>query len=677
MMKVHFVACNAFVGLLFLFFLLSMGIQSDIYFIHASGLVTKRASALSLAISKSNSRGRFDTGPTVSIPSEQRQSKIFKLNLLRPIFAATGGLLLGILAMALHPLLGKVQRKRSSWQLMSIAGPVPEESNEPDADGPNNILLEPEAEPFAVDGIDDVEDLSQGQMNAFEEEAKRLASGFGEGLGLAGGSIPDELLPKIAIVGMPNVGKSELFNRLTGEVKAVVHNTPGVTRDRMYGRGDWAGRDFVVIDTGGLTQVPEEMSYGLSEAGVKNLPAEIEKQAAIAVEQSDAIIFMVDGRQGVNSGDAKIAEWLKQRHGRKPTFMAVNKCESTRTLATAHDFWQYGLEPHPISANHGSGVGEFLSLVVERLPPPRRPKGSEANPDSKELRVAIVGRPNVGKSSILNAIVGQERAVVSDVAGTTRDSVDTLIVGPGDQSIRLVDTAGIRKRAKVGARSNKDTFEHMSVASALKAMKKADVVCLVVEATEDVTVQDFRLAELIAQEGRACVIVVNKWDIVKKQTVANKKKKELEEGVQACLRPVKWAPVVFVSALRKKGMGKVLRQVITVWENHAKRITTSTLNIVVREAFGRNMVSSPSGRRARVYYATQVAVHPPMFLFFVNDVKPFMKNSTYQTFLEKQLREAVGFEGTPLRFLWRASLSSRRKPLAPVRPQADPNMVGI
>eukprot|EP00667_Euglena_gracilis_P004783 EG_transcript_4812 len=662
---------------------LSVATWPNVHFVSGGSLASKATVSLVPIPILDVDRSSWISMPVPTVYAEKHlQPKRPETSSLIPALITSGGFLFGSFAFAIWLLLSKIvaQRPAPRWQLVSVAGdtvPEPEEADEAEAEAADygSVQLEPEAEPFAVEGLDEEGEVSERQWGAFEAEAQRLAQGLVGGAALlADDSIPDELLPKIAIVGVPNVGKSELFNRLTGEAKAVVHNTPGVTRDRMYGRGFWGGRDFVAIDTGGLTQVPEEMSYGLAEAGTKNLPAEIEKQAAIAVDQSDAIVFVVDGQHAPNSSDATIAAWLKQRHGRKPTFLAVNKCESSTTLASAHDFWEYGLEPHAISAKHGSGVADLLDLVVEQLPPPRKPTGAEVSPDSKEIRVAIIGRPNVGKSSILNAIVGEERAVVSDVAGTTRDAVDTLIVGPRNRPIRLVDTAGIRKRSKVGARSNKDTFEHISVASALRAMKKADVVCLVVDASEKVTQQDFRLAELIAQEGRACVIVVNKWDTVKKDGLAQKK---LEEDVQACLRPIKWAPVVFASALQKKGIGKILRQAIAVWENHAQRVSTATLNIVVRESFDRNMVSAPSGRRARVYYATQVAVHPPMFLLFVNDVKPFMKKDTYRAFLEKQFREAVGFEGTPLRFLWRASRNATRRSLAPVKPQADPGLVGV
>jgi len=571
----------------------------------------------------------------------------------------------------------KVTPEGSKWHQLSAAA---------DMDATEEALEEEEEyEVLQSEVVDDFDDLPEDQVASFELEARRVAATITGELILPSsnpstpdpGPIPTELLPKIAIVGLPNVGKSELFNRLAGEAKAVVHNTPGVTRDRMYARGDWAGKEFVVIDTGGLTKLPEEMRYGLVDnVGTVSLPREIERQAAIALGQSDVAIFVVDGRQAVNAGDAEIAEWLKNQFGHKPIFMAVNKCESEATLAGSADFWKYGLEPVPISAKHGNGVGDFLDLVIARLPPPRKAKGTEVNPNATEIRVAIVGRPNVGKSSLLNAIVGEERAVVSDIAGTTRDAVDTLIVGPGGRVIRLVDTAGIRKKAKVGARSNKDTFEHISVASALKAMKQADVVLLVVDASEKIPKQDFLLAELISQEGRACVIVVNKWDTVDQDTVQRKK---LEEDTQACLRPVSWAPVVFTSATKKSGIAKLLRTTIAVADEHARRLTTATLNIVVREAFALNMVSAPSGRRSRIYYATQVAVRPPTFLLFVNDTGRFIKDASYRQHVEKQLRQAVGFEGTPIRFLWRASRNAPRRPPPSPYPtlRADPKLAAV
>uniref|UniRef100_A0A7S4GHR9 GTPase Der n=1 Tax=Eutreptiella gymnastica TaxID=73025 RepID=A0A7S4GHR9_9EUGL len=466
---------------------------------------------------------------------------------------------------------------------------------------------------------------------------------------------PIELLPKVVIVGMPNVGKSQLYNRLTGEHKAVVHNTPGVTRDRMYGRGEWGGKEFVVTDTGGLTRLPEDISYGLSGDGLKDLPYEIERQAAIAVAEADAILFVVDGRLGVSDGDTEIANWLRAEYRHIPIFLAVNKCETLQQQLDSVDFWCYGMEPVPISAKHGNGTGDLLDKVVEVLPEPSKPQGNEIDPSLEEIKVAIVGRPNVGKSSILNALVGEERAVVSDLAGTTRDSVDTLIAGPEGRNFRLVDTAGMRRRAKVGGRANKDTFEHISVGSALRAMKRADVVCLVLDGMEKVTKQDYRLAELIQKEGRACVILVNKWD---KATPV--KGVQVQAGVRKCLRPISWARVLCISALREIGIDRILPAVQAARVEHSRRISTATLNLVVREAFSRNSVSAPSGRRGRIYYATQVAARPPTFLFFVNNIKGFMTDNTFSGFLDKQLRRSAGFEGSPIRFIWRASKNAPR-----------------
>ncbi|GAB5359710.1 hypothetical protein AAMO2058_000565900 [Amorphochlora amoebiformis] len=477
--------------------------------------------------------------------------------------------------------------------------------------------------------------------------------------------IPIECLPKVAIVGQPNVGKSELFNRLTGEYKAIVYDTPGVTRDRMYGRSYWGKKEFVVVDTGGLTRLPEDVYDELPADFSKRLPYEIEKQAAAAIAEADAVVLVVDGRAGLSTSDREIAEWLlhhrretaneNDSRGPKPVVLAVNKCENRDSILTARDFWELGIEPFPVSAKHGSGTAELLDALIKDLPEPRSIEEvrAEKEKEGETLSLAILGRPNVGKSSLLNRLVGEERAVVSSTAGTTRDAVDTTIKDPDtDTPYRLVDTAGIRKRAKVGARSNKDGFEHASVQQALKAMRRGDIALLVLDAQEGVLTQDFRLAELIEQEGRGCVILVNKWDLVPEH---EKDERSYKEGIRTQLRPVAWAPIIPVSAATGKGLSRILKTATEVGEQHSRTVSTATLNLCVQDALNHHVVSQRGGKVGRVYYGTQVAVKPPTFLLFVNDRKLFNENEGYQRYLERRLRKDMGLQGTPIRIMFRES----------------------
>eukprot|EP00887_Chlorella_sp_A99_P006783 scaffold2.g6783.t1 len=514
-------------------------------------------------------------------------------------------------------------------------------------------------------------------------------------------SLPDEILPKVAIVGRPNVGKSALFNRIVGQQVAIVYDYPGVTRDRLYTRAFWGGREFMLVDTGGLmtdaAKLPRDQQasrgagsaylsmHAISAAG---LPAAIERQAAAAVEEADALVLVVDGQSGSTATDEEILAWLRRSHPGKPIALAVNKCENAaKADLQAAEFWGTGLEPVPVSAISGSGTGELMERLVASLPPPPRAgAGTDADAGSA-VAVAIVGRPNVGKSSLLNSLAGEERSIVSSVAGTTRDAIDTQVTTTDGRTFKLVDTAGVRKRTAVA--SSKDGAESLSVERAFRAVRRSEVAVLVLDATEGITQQDFRLAEYIAAEGRACVVVVNKWDAMPVRTSASLA--EFEAGVRAQLRPVEWANIVFTSAKTGQRVKRVLdavtaaagrtarstpacRAVVvaapgvracarhsicchTPAEEHRRRITTSTLNLVLSDAAAwRQPPTTGSGRRGRVYYGTQAGVRPPSFVLFVND--PALFPEDYRKFIERQLRENVGFPGSPLRLLWRGKRGS-------------------
>eukprot|EP00466_Bigelowiella_natans_P015117 jgi/Bigna1/57048/fgenesh1_pm.2_\ len=420
----------------------------------------------------------------------------------------------------------------------------------------------------------------------------------------------------VAIVGQPNVGKSELFNRLTGEYKAIVYDTPGVTRDRMYGRSYWGKKEFVVVDTGGLTRLPEDVYDELPADFEKRLPYEIEKQAAAAIAEADAVVFVVDGRAGLSAADREIADWLLH-HRQKPIVLAVNKCESAQSIRDAREFWELGIEPFAVSAKHGSGNTCKSIDIIKKL----------CEGEARTLALAILGRPNVGKSSILNRMVGEERAVVSSTAGTTRDAVDTT----------------------VGARSNKDGFEIDSVQMALKAMRRADVAMLVLDAQAGVSTQDFRLAELIEQEVRGDSTAAAAAAAAATTTIARR------EGIKAQLRPVEWAPILPISAATGKGMSRILSAAAEVGEQHGRTVSTATLNLCIQDALNHHVVSQRGGKMGRVYYGTQVSVRPPTFLLFVNDKQLFSENEGYKRYLERRLRKDMGLAGTPIRILYRES----------------------
>ena len=496
------------------------------------------------------------------------------------------------------------------------------------------------------------------------DPAPAPAPALGEALGAeaAGAELPEAVLPRLAIVGRPNVGKSALFNRLAADParRAIVHDRPGVTRDRHYARAAWGARDYLVVDTGGLVDPARGGADVEDDAeALAGLPLElaINSQVEQAVREAEALLLVVDGQAGLTAADEELAAWARRRAGGRPIVLAVNKCESTtQGAAQAHEFWGLGLgEPFPVSALSGTGTGELLDAALAALPAFRRgvadglpgvPAGGEGA--DEPLAVAIVGRPNVGKSSLLNAIVGEPRSVVSAVSGTTRDAVDTRHELPDGRRFVLVDTAGVRRRMKV--EGGKDAAEQASVKQSLKAIHRADVAVLVLDACEGSTTQDFRLAEQIVQHGCACVLVVNKWDLYPDKTSTSTV--EYAAGLKANLWSVEWAGVVFTSATTRQRVHKVLDAVTAAGAEHRRRLTTSTMNMVVQDSVSwRSPPMAPSGKAGKIYYCTQAAASPPTFVFFVNDPRVFTDD--YRLYLERQLRKAIGFPGTPIRLLWR------------------------
>ncbi|NJL90049.1 MAG: ribosome biogenesis GTPase Der [Coleofasciculaceae cyanobacterium SM2_1_6] len=433
-------------------------------------------------------------------------------------------------------------------------------------------------------------------------------------------------LPIVAIIGRPNVGKSTLYNRMAGAMDAIVHDEPGVTRDRTYRPSFWADREFMVVDTGGL----------VFDDDTEFLPL-IREQSLAALAESSAAIMVVDGQVGLTFADEEIARWLRQQ--KVPVFVAVNKCESeTNGLLQAAQFWQLGLgEPYPMSAIHGNGTGELLDKLVAHLP-----EVSEL-PEDPETKIAIIGRPNVGKSSLLNAMTGESRAIVSPISGTTRDAIDMLIEH-GEKTYRLVDTAGIRKKKHIDY-----GVEFFSINRAFKAIRRSDIVLLIIDALDGVTEQDQKLAGRIMEEGRAVVVVVNKWDAVEKDSYTIY---DYEKSLRERLDFVEWVPVIFISALTGQRVDKILELVDIAVEQHRRRVTTSVINEVIEDAVSwHSPPTTRQGKQGKIYYGTQVAAQPPTIALFVNDPTRF--NDNYRRYIERQFREQLGFKGTPLRLLWR------------------------
>ncbi|WP_332649253.1 ribosome biogenesis GTPase Der [Lysinibacillus sp. 54212] len=431
--------------------------------------------------------------------------------------------------------------------------------------------------------------------------------------------------PVIAIVGRPNVGKSTIFNRIVGERVSIVEDIPGVTRDRIYSSADWLTHEFNIIDTGGI------------EIGDEPFLEQIRQQAEIAIEEADVIIFMTNGREGVTAADEQVAKILYKT--KKPVVLAVNKIDNPDMRDMIYDFYALGFgEPWPISGSHGLGLGDLLDECAKHFP-----KEDEMQYDEDVIKFSLIGRPNVGKSSLVNAFLGQDRVIVSNIAGTTRDAIDTPYTYD-EQEFVIIDTAGMRKKGKVY-----ESTEKYSVLRALRAIERSDVVLVVLNADEGIQEQDKKIAGYAHEAGKAIIIVVNKWDAIEKD---EKTMNFYTQQIREHFLFLDYAPIVFVSAKTKQRVHQILPVVKRVSENHAMRIQSSILNEVIEDAVARNPAPADKGRRLRLYYSTQVAIKPPTFVVFVNE--PELMHFSYERFLENRIRETFDFEGTPIRLITRA-----------------------
>lgn len=432
--------------------------------------------------------------------------------------------------------------------------------------------------------------------------------------------------PIVAVVGRPNVGKSTLFNALAGSRISIVKDTPGITRDRIYAQVSWLEHDFTLIDTGGIE--PESKDIILSQ---------MREQAQIAIDTADVIIFMVDVRQGLQDADGKVADML--RRSKKPVILAVNKVDDIKKFGNdVYEFYNLGIgEPYPISSANMMGLGDMLDQVVSLFPEHKEEEAEDDRP-----RVAIVGKPNVGKSSIINKLLGEERVIVSDIAGTTRDAVDTPVKRNGKEYV-FIDTAGLRRKNKV-----KEELEHFMVVRTVGAVERADVVVLVIDAVEGVTEQEAKIAGIAHDSGKGVIIAVNKWDAIEKD---NKTVKEYETKIRNVLSYMPYAELIFISAKTGQRLNKLFDMIDMVVENHSMRIQTGVLNEIMSEAVAMQQPPADKGKRLKLFYMTQVAVKPPTFVIFVNDKE--LMHFSYTRYIENQIREAFGFKGTPLKFIIR------------------------
>ena len=432
--------------------------------------------------------------------------------------------------------------------------------------------------------------------------------------------------PVVAIVGRPNVGKSTLFNVLAGEKIAIVKDTPGVTRDRIYADVNWLDKDFTLIDTGGIE--PDSSDIILSQ---------MREQAQIAIDTADVIMFITDVRQGLVDSDSKVVDML--RRSGKPVVLVVNKVDSfDKFMGDVYEFYNLGIgDPHPISAASRLGLGDMLDEVVRYFP---EHAGEEEEDDRP--RVAIVGKPNVGKSSIINKLTGEHRVIVSDIAGTTRDAIDTDIVHNGKEYV-FIDTAGLRRKNKI-----KEELERYSIIRTVTAVERADVVLIVIDAAEGITEQDAKVAGIAHERGKGIVVVVNKWDAIEKN---DKTMKEFENEVRRVLSFMPYAEIMYVSAVTGQRLNKLFDVIDMVIENQTLRIATGVLNEIMMEAVAMQQPPSDKGKRLKLYYITQVSVKPPTFVIFVNDKE--LMHFSYTRYLENKIREAFGFKGTSLRFIIR------------------------
>jgi len=432
--------------------------------------------------------------------------------------------------------------------------------------------------------------------------------------------------PIVAVVGRPNVGKSTLFNVLAGENISIVKDTPGITRDRIYADITWLNKNFTLIDTGGIE--PDSNDIILSQ---------MRQQAEIAMDTADVIIFLVDVKQGLQDADAKVADMLRRSH--KPVVLVVNKVDSfEKYMADVYEFYNLGIgDPYPISAANRLGIGDMLEVVTSYFPDD---DGEEE--EDERIRVAIVGKPNVGKSSIINKLLGENRLIVSDIAGTTRDAVDTEVTYNGKEYV-FIDTAGLRRKNKI-----KEELEHFMIVRTVGAVERADVVVMVIDASEGVTEQDAKIAGIAHDRGKAVIIAVNKWDAIEKD---DKTIYRFTEKVRDTLAYMPYAEMLFISAKTGQRLPKLFETIDMVSENHAMRVGTGVLNEIMTEAVAMQQPPSDKGKRLRLYYITQVSVKPPTFVIFVNDKE--LMHFSYTRYIENQIRETFGFKGTPLHFIIR------------------------
>ena len=428
--------------------------------------------------------------------------------------------------------------------------------------------------------------------------------------------------PIVAIVGRPNVGKSMLFNKLTGKRMAIVEDTPGVTRDRIYGECDWNGRSFALVDTGGIEP-------GTNSEMLKFM----RRQAEIAIETATVIIMVVDVAVGLTAADSEVAAMLKK--SKKPVVLAANKCDRTGGVnPEVYEFYSLGLgDPIEVSAVHGHGTGDILDACVENFP-----ETDDEEYDEDVIKVAIIGKPNVGKSSLLNRILGEERVIVSNIAGTTRDAIDSYFENEFGKYL-FIDTAGMRRKSKVD-----DAVEKYSNLRSVSAIERADVCLILIDANEGVTEQDTKVAGLAHEAGKACIIVVNKWDMVEKDTNTMQK---MTDDIRRDLSYMTYAPVLFISALTGQRVDKLFEMVNAVSNQNSMRITTGMLNNILEDATARVQPPTDKGRRLKIYYMTQVGVKPPHFVIFCNDARLF--HFSYQRYLENQIRAVFGLTGTPIK----------------------------
>ncbi|EOA7316726.1 ribosome biogenesis GTPase Der [Enterococcus faecalis 02-MB-BW-10] len=428
--------------------------------------------------------------------------------------------------------------------------------------------------------------------------------------------------PTIAIVGRPNVGKSTIFNRIAGERISIVEDTPGVTRDRIYTTGEWLGREFSIIDTGGI------------DLGDEPFMDQIKHQAEIAIDEADVIIFVASSREGITDADELVAKILYRSN--KPVILAVNKVDNPEMRNDIYEFYALGLgDPFPVSGSHGLGIGDVLDEAVKHFP------NTSEEEDEDTIKFSLIGRPNVGKSSLINAILGEDRVIVSDIEGTTRDAIDTYFESEEGQKFLMIDTAGMRKRGKVY-----ESTEKYSVMRAMRAIERSDIVLMVLNAEEGIREQDKRVAGYAHEAGRGIIIVVNKWDTVKKDTNTMR---DFEAEIRDEFQYLDYAPIIFVSALTKQRLNKLPELIETVSMNQNLRIPSALLNDVVMDAVAINPTPTDKGKRLKIFYATQVAVKPPTFVIFVNEEE--LMHFSYARFLENQIRKAFTFEGTPIKII--------------------------